>query len=93
MEPVGLESAAETSRVTADVIHTLLQLSRPEAKTIGAGIIAEISATAVDGMDNLPAKLVVLGTSYSTPSEESLPSYHVYQSCLIQDEPEAGACF
>ena len=78
MEPVALESAAETSRVTADVIHTLLQLSRPEAKTIGAGIIAEISATAVDGMDNLPAKLVVLGTSYSTLSEEALPSYHVY---------------
>jgi hypothetical protein len=79
MEPVALESGAETSRVTADVIHTLLQRSRPEAKADGGGIIAEISATAVDGMENLPAKLIVLGTSYSTLSEESIPSYHIYR--------------
>jgi len=65
--------------VTADVIHTLLQLSRPDGgKADGGGIVAAISATAVDGMENLPAKLILLGTSYSTLSEESLPGYHVY---------------
>jgi hypothetical protein len=78
IEPIALESAAETSRVTADVIHTLLQLSRPDANSKGASVVAGIAATAVDGMENLPAKLIALGTSYSTLSEESLPAYHTY---------------
>ena len=78
MEPIALESAAETSRVAADLIHTLLRLSRPEAETRGARVAAAVSATAVDGMENLPAKLIVLGTSYSTLSVESLPAYHTY---------------
>ena len=78
MEPIALESAAETSRVTADVVHTLLQLSRLDADSKGATVAARISAPAVDGMENLPAKLIVLGTSYSTLSVESLPAYHTY---------------
>jgi hypothetical protein len=91
MEPIALESATETARVTADLIHTLLQLSRPGAKTSGGDVVAAISATAVDGMDNLPAKLIILGTSYSTLSEQSLPAYHLYRGTVsLRNLPPGG---
>lgn len=52
VEPVVLESALETARVTADLLHTL-------------GVLAAKHAT----MSRLPAKVVLLGTSYSTLTE------------------------
>ena len=78
MEPLAVESAAETARVTADVIHTLLTLTQ---KTPGAGasLVAEVSAQAMNGMENLPAKLMLMSTDYSTMSEQSLPAFHTYQ--------------
>ena len=79
MEPIALESAAETARVAADVIHTLLQLSKYSAPIAQAGLIADITAPEIKGMENLPAKLMVLGTEYSTLSEQSLPGFHAYR--------------
>ena len=77
MEPIALESAAETARVAADVIHTLLKLSGNA--TAGGTFIADVSASAMDGMENLPAKLVLLNTQFSTLSEQSLPAFHLYR--------------
>jgi hypothetical protein len=77
MEPLAVESAAETARVAADVIHTLLTLT--QKPSTGATLIAGISAPAMSGMENLPAKLVILGTDYSTLSEQALPAFHTYR--------------
>ena len=78
MEPLAIESAAETARVAADVIHTLLVLTQRTPGT-GASLVAEVSAPNLEGMENLPAKLMVKGTDYSTLSEQSLPAFHTYR--------------
>jgi hypothetical protein len=79
MEPLAVESAAETARVAADVIHTLLKLAESAPRHPGASLVAHVSAPAMDGMENLPAKLVLLGTDYSTLSEQSRPAFHLYR--------------
>ncbi len=91
MEPLAVESAAETARVAADVIHTLLQLTDPETKSAGASFIATITAPAVDGVPNLPAKLVLMETGYSTLSEEALPAFHAYRGVFSLRNIPPGA--
>ena len=73
-EPIVLESANETARVTADLLHTLLFLS--DTKSGGAGVAgnrgeleASITAPTVSGFESLPAKLMIAATNYSTTSE------------------------
>ena len=87
MEPLALECAAETARVSADVIHTLLKLS---GAPLGPGgfLTATVSASSVEGIDGLAAKLVVLGTNYSTLSDEALPAFHGYRGVFrLRDLP------
>lgn len=79
MEPLALESAAETARVSADVIHTLLALTGSGGNSETASILAEISAPALDGLPNLPAKLMLMGSDISTMSDQSLPSFQAYR--------------
>lgn len=80
MEPLAVESAAETARVAADVIHTLLKLTFLSSS--GGSLVAQVSAPTMDGLEKLPAKLVLLDTNYSTLSDESLPGFHQYQGTL-----------
>jgi hypothetical protein len=89
MEPLAVESAAETARVAADVIHTLLVLTQ---KTPGAGasLVAEVSAPDIDGMENVPTKLMVMGTGYSTLSQQSLPAFHTYRGVFTLRNLPAG---
>ena len=89
MEPIALESAAETARVAADLIHTLLQLSAHESG--GGTLVANMSAEAVAGLENLPAKLVILNTGYSTLSEQGLPAFHAYRGTLVLRNLPAGS--
>jgi len=64
-EPIVLESALETSRVVTDVLHTLGHLiTLPNTNTAGLRGVVRIAAGL--GMENYPAKVVVLGTTYST---------------------------
>jgi hypothetical protein len=69
VKAINLEIAAETARVTADVIHTLFTLASQTQASQGASLAADVSAPPVAGMDVLPAKLVLLGTAFSTLSE------------------------
>jgi hypothetical protein len=78
IERLALESAAETSRVTADVIHTLLRLS-DDAGQSGASLVAEVTAPALEAMEGAPAKLVLLDTPYSTLSVAEPPGFHLYR--------------
>lgn len=74
----ALESASETARVTADTIHTLLHLAN-NSGSAGASLIAEITAPAIDGLENLPAKIMFPGTEYSTLSTQSPPEFGAYR--------------
>jgi hypothetical protein len=88
MEPLALECAAETARVSADVIHTLLRLTSEGGR--GGSLTATVSAPWVEGMENLPAKLVVLGTDYSTLSEPAMLAFHAYRGLFTLRNIPAG---
>jgi hypothetical protein len=67
VEPVVLECAQETSRVTADLLHTLGQLvthspSSPMAASL-SGTVISMNAPA---FEKLPARIVFLGTNISS---------------------------
>lgn len=65
VEPVVLECALETSRVVADLLHTLGHLA-----AVSAGGTAAVSGVVVSKpaplMERVPARIVVLGTNWST---------------------------
>lgn len=64
-EPIVLESALETSRVVADLLHTLGVLA--EKNPSGGGAIeARITSVASPGLEKMPARIVLLGTNFST---------------------------
>jgi len=79
VEPIGLECATETAKVTADVLHTLFTLAGQAPEGKGASLVAEVSAPPVAGMDRVPAKLMLLGTNYSTLSEMPADQSNAYQ--------------
>jgi hypothetical protein len=82
-----LESASETARVTADLLHTLVFLAeqRPEAaKQEGAGKLeASVSASTTAGLAALSAKLMLAGTSYSTMSKLVTIEKGVYRALFL----------
>ena len=66
VEPVVLESALETARVTADLLHTLGVLAaRPASGASLSGTVA-LQKNNHPSLDRLPAKVVLLGTDFST---------------------------
>ncbi len=65
VEPIILESALESARVTADVLYTLLTLGlapQPE----GASLMGTVTAAALPLRDNHGARIVLVGTDYAT---------------------------
>ncbi len=66
VEPVVLESALETARVTADLLHTLGFLGAKQ--TPGATLSGKVTLPQYNhsALDRLPAKIVLLGTDFST---------------------------
>ena len=66
VEPVVLESALETARVTADLLHTLGVLAAQASE--GATLTGKVIAPKIEHatMSRLASKVVLLGTSYST---------------------------
>ncbi|MBT9331554.1 hypothetical protein [Paracidobacterium acidisoli] len=79
VEPLALDCAEETARVAADVLHTLLVLSAEQADgQSGASLTARVTAPALAEHPLLPAKIVLLGTDFSTLSSlnYSLPDQY-----------------
>ena len=68
VEPVVLESALETARVTADLLHTLGVLAGKSAGGTGAALSGRIvrPKQGVGSLSGLPAKVILLGTKFST---------------------------
>ena len=70
VEPIVLESALETARVTADLLHTLGVLA---AKATGdASLIGKVIAPKLDHpqLSRLPVKIILRDTLYSTLASE-----------------------
>ncbi len=68
VEPMALDCAEETARVTADVIHTLLVLTAEQDRVDSGSIVVAVTAPVLPENPLLPAKLILLGTSFSTLS-------------------------
>ena len=66
VEPVVLESALETARVTADLLHTLGVLAAQPAS--GSTLTGKIIGPKIDhiSLSRLPVKIILVGTLYST---------------------------
>jgi hypothetical protein len=79
MEPMEMDCAGETARVAADVLHTLLVLSAKQPSSgLASSLVATISAPPLGEHSLLPAKLILLGTSYSTLSTQNYASSDRY---------------
>ncbi len=72
VEPIVLESALETSRVVADLLHTLGKLVPLQTRLspFGAVEIKPILRINTIGNPRLPIKIVLLGTKFSTLHDE-----------------------
>ena len=70
VRPVVLESALETSRMTADVLHTLGQILSGPA-THSTALQGVVSCPPPVGLERFPAKVVLAGTSFSTLADLS----------------------
>ena len=64
-EPIVLESALETSRVVADLLFTLGELSTQGARD-GTALRGTVASSPAPGVEKLPAKVLLLGTPYAT---------------------------
>jgi hypothetical protein len=65
VKPVVLECALETSRVVADLLHTIGQLSRlPMGGS--ASLIGTVVSKSAPGFERCPARVVLHGTNIST---------------------------
>jgi hypothetical protein len=72
VEPIILESALESARVTADVLHTLFTLGlgpQPE----GASLVGTVTAATLPFCDNHGARIVLMGTDYATLATTAEP--------------------
>lgn len=70
VEPVVLESALETARVTADLLHTLGVLGARHSPSPGATLSGRVTPPKTNhpALDRLTAKIVLMGTDFSTLS-------------------------
>jgi hypothetical protein len=65
VEPVVLESAIETSRVVADLLHTLGTLAEKGRKD-GGSLRGTVASTPSAGLEKIGVKVVMDGTPYAT---------------------------
>jgi hypothetical protein len=65
VEPIILESALESARVTADVLYTLFTLGLA-SQTEGASLMGTVTAATLPLRDNHGARIVLVGTDYAT---------------------------
>lgn len=65
VEPIVLESALETSRVTADLLHTLGRLAQHPGGG-SAFLRGRVVSTSAPALEKTPARVVFAGTNFST---------------------------
>ena len=67
VEAINLECALESARVAADILHTLgyIVSHLPDEPNAG-GLTGTVTATPAAGSERLTAKIMLLGTNYST---------------------------
>lgn len=71
VEPIILESALESARVTADLLHTLFTLGQtPQPE--GASLSGDVTVGAIPG-DNHGVRIMLLNTDYSTLTTTEKP--------------------
>lgn len=68
-QPLELECALETARVSADVVYTLLTTGLAEPVTLGCSLEGRIQAHPPAGYANVPARVIVKGTDYATTAD------------------------
>ena len=90
IEPMALDCAEETARAAADVIHTLLVLTAEQDQPDSGSIVASISAPTLTEHPLLPAKLVLLGTNFSTLSSLDDASPKQYSGTFSLHNVPAG---
>ncbi len=72
VEPIILESALESARVTADVLYTLFSLGLGPQPP-GAKLAGTVTAAAMPLRDDHGARIVLLGTDYATLATTAEP--------------------
>jgi hypothetical protein len=90
LEPMAMDCARETAKVAADVIHTLLVLSARHEGGDNSSIEVSILAPALPEHPAMPAKLVLLGTNYSTLSEAESIGSSIYAGAFLLRNLPAG---
>jgi hypothetical protein len=70
VEPVVLESALETSRLTADLLHTLGVIGLTQGPT-GSGLRGVVESREAPGLERFPAKVIIENTTFSTLADLS----------------------
>lgn len=74
IEPIILEAALETTRVTADLLYTLFELGLKKEDIPGtARLEVKIRAPALPGNNDQEPRVVLLGTSFATCAEATSP--------------------
>ncbi len=68
-QPLELECALETARVSADVVHTLFALGLEGTARPGCTLAGRIDGPPPDGYARVPAKVVLAGAPYSTTTD------------------------
>lgn len=66
VDPLLIESAAECARVVADLLLTLGELASNSPVGHDAALRGAVASQAVPGLELLPAKVMLLGTTYAT---------------------------
>src|SRR5689334_1362031 len=66
VEPVALECALETSRVVADLLHTLGQIIARPQPAGGGGWVGRIQSVDAPRFERVPARVCLRGTAFST---------------------------
>lgn len=90
IEPMALDCAEESARVSADVIHTLLVLSAHPDDANAGSIVATVTAPPMSEHPLLPAKLILLGTNFSTLSSRDDSSPWQYSGTFLLRNLPAG---
>lgn len=68
-QPLELECALETARVSADVLHTLFVLGVREEAPAGGALVGRLDYASPMGYAMVPAKVMLAGTEFSTTTD------------------------
>jgi Carboxypeptidase regulatory-like domain len=70
-QPLALECALETARVTADVLHTLYVLGLETSATEGCRLEGSLDYKPLTGYAAVPARVWLPGTDFSTTTDDA----------------------